>query len=151
MAGVSNRAFAWYVASYALGRLLAEDLIEGAVAGLNEGLDSPTLRRLAGSHGDDDPSPSELFAMALKELGIHAPTDECDAYPAMIADVATRFRNGQLKLDAAVEELNQLYWQVDRLCPESADILSSFISPDIMRRSEIIEAIASLPGLSGGS
>jgi hypothetical protein len=61
---------AWQVA---VGRLASEDLPEIATEALVRGLDSPALRVLAGQARWDVRDSSDLFRVALDELGIELP------------------------------------------------------------------------------
>lgn len=68
------------VAKYATGYLVSDDLPEVAVKGLNEGLDSPSLRKLAGlSQADTRYEGKEYFEKALDELNISIPDERTAA------------------------------------------------------------------------
>lgn len=57
----------------AVGRLRSEELPDLATDALVRGLDSPSLRLLAGQPRDDVRDSADLFRAALDELGINAP------------------------------------------------------------------------------
>ncbi|WP_165063852.1 hypothetical protein [Paludisphaera rhizosphaerae] len=62
--------------SHALCLLDDNDLWKIGIEALLEGLDSPMLRRLAGSDGCEAETQRKLFLAAVKELGIVIPTPE---------------------------------------------------------------------------
>jgi hypothetical protein len=61
----------------AVGRLASDDLLEIATEALARGLDSPALRALAGQARWDVRDSSDLFRVALDELGIELPDADC--------------------------------------------------------------------------
>jgi len=68
------------VGKYVTGRIVSDDLPEIAVQGLEEGLDSPSLRILAGlSQTDARYEGKQCFEKALDELNISLPDDRTAA------------------------------------------------------------------------
>jgi hypothetical protein len=59
---------------YALGKVPIDDLPAAAIEALEAGLDSPTLRQLAGADGADAETIRNLFSKSLGELGIPIPS-----------------------------------------------------------------------------
>jgi hypothetical protein len=97
------------VARRRLGKLLGADLVSWAVAALSGGLDSPSLRRLAGEdlQGEVRLEDSEaLFSAALSELGISQP-EEHAAIRAYVRSLAREIVDGKVAPRAQVDRIHR--------------------------------------------
>jgi hypothetical protein len=79
-----------------IGEQPSEDLPGLATDALVRGLDSPSLRELAGAPSWDVSESQDLFLRALDELGINRP-DEQGALWEMVRDVAIQITTGKLE------------------------------------------------------
>jgi hypothetical protein len=86
------------IARRRLGKLLASELVEWAVASLEEGRDSESLRRLAALDLEGEPRVGDaeaLFLPALAELGI-SPPQEDDAIRVYVRQLAGEIVQGKV-------------------------------------------------------
>ena len=78
------------------GVITSEHMVEAATQALVDGLDSPSLRELAGVRVDDAPYEApDLCARALEELGL-TPADEHEARKALARSIARRIIDGEV-------------------------------------------------------
>jgi hypothetical protein len=86
-----------------LGAIGADDLAAAATEALVEGVDTPSVVRLAGMTGADSDEVRAVFAAALRELGIGTPTRR-EALMMLITEVARRITEGTISpYDGATE------------------------------------------------
>jgi hypothetical protein len=108
------------IAAYVLGYTRVEDLPNAAAEALGDGLDSASLRQLAGAQGDDSKSIIQIFPRAVGELSMTIPsvTDAAHIYSIKVARdiVAGRI----LPYEGA-----RTIWQVYVKCPR--DELRPFV------------------------
>jgi len=99
---------AWHMA---VGRLASEDLPEIATEALVRGLDSPALRVLAGQPRWDVRESSDLFRVALDELGIELP-DGDSAQWLLARRTAGEIVSGRIAPAPGADELWLAYQKV---------------------------------------
>jgi hypothetical protein len=110
------------VDSYVLGHTSAEGLPDAAVAALQEGFDSPTLRVLAGSDGEPGDELERLLRKALSELVISFPTP-AEAGLSLARHVAAEVVRG---LTSPYEGARRIWWDVYNRVPQ-LDVLRVFV------------------------
>lgn len=97
-----------YAANWRLGNIPSEELVQWAVDRLVDGLDSPSLRDLAGLGRADDPRRgAELFPKVIQELGDLVPTEEDSAWLLMGAR-ADEMIEGRI----TASELHETVWSM---------------------------------------
>jgi hypothetical protein len=93
-----------------------------ATKALMEGIDSPSIRMLAGMTGADSEEVRAVFSAALRELGIENPTPR-EAAMLVATEIASRITTGAVSPYDGAKEI----WRVSvRLHPEHLPALDDF-------------------------
>lgn len=90
-----------------VGDLAAEELPDLAADALARGLDSPSLRMLAGAHRDEYDENRRLFVAAMQELGVGAPPVDA-ATPELVRFWASELVAGALP---PYEGARRIWWR----------------------------------------
>lgn len=110
-------------AHYVLGRVSSDQLPRFAADWLNDGLDSPALRRLAGEESPIMSEVAPIFEKALKELGISIPK-KSSALQLLARDYAEKIIQGSLTPHAGAGFIS---WHVANQLEKAGPLLLSFV------------------------
>ncbi|HVC78161.1 MAG TPA: hypothetical protein VND96_16745 [Candidatus Micrarchaeaceae archaeon] len=101
----------------------ADALTAEAARALQAGMDSPSIRRLAGMTGEESDEVRTVFGSALRELGIESPTPR-EAAMLVAAEVALRITQGLISPYDGAKEI----WNIVRKLPrEHLSELDTFV------------------------
>ena len=114
---------AFCAALFVLGRVSSEELSNYAVDWIAEGLDSPSLRRLAGTESPIMSETGPLFLQTLRELGIEIPTRD-QSLMILAKDYAQKILDGSL---TPHEGAGFLWWNVINEMTYSSPLFLSFV------------------------
>ncbi len=123
------------VARYVFGLLRREELPAQAVAALEQGLDSPSLRRLAVADCDDADEVRRFVIASAHELNIAIPT-RAQAGMAIARWLAAQIVNGTVH---PYEGARQIWWEISHALPGEESLLpfvglASEYEDDVERR-----------------
>lgn len=114
---------AYCAALLVVGRMQSEQLPELAGEWLADGLDSPTLRALAGVESPIMSELAPLFWKAMHEIGVEIPTKD-EALILLAKDYAGRIIDGSLTAHAGA---GLIWWHVTNELARPSPVLLSFV------------------------